>query len=371
LPSSYGGSSSKSKQQHESTPSITAELLSDPDSDLARFLFIRKQQQSQDNNEECYEDTTYESIKSNLCWSYCLALEPNMSVRSNRIVAIFEAFAIFAALFLAGTWVLYEWGSGLAYGGSLEGDDKYRIDTIMSRVFEPLLAISIALNIQLAFFGGISWIMSLNFSYSNPNWVYSCRYMLVYLETLFACMLLCFILAFALAIIAKFSPNIVQVVVIIAVIAVVKFPGLYFIGQLVTRELPLEYYHSSLLWKLVFSPMPMLTKSGREDVRNGAMKRAANLRERAFAGSTRGNNASKKQLPRHYDSLWQLLKVAAESIERSDVDISAYIARLEDDLYTRVEHLVGEDIDVLSRCMPRRLAKEVHRILEEKKTAVI
>ena len=45
--------------------------------------------------------------------------------------------------------------------------------------------------------------------------------------------------------------------------------------------------------------------------------------------------------------------------------MSSYISRLEDDLYTHVEHLVGEDIDVLSRYMPRRLAKEVHRILIE------
>ena len=52
-------------------------------------------------------------------------------------------------------------------------------------------------------------------------------------------------------------------------------------------------------------------------------------------------------------------------IGRSDIDMSSYISRLEDDLYTHVEHLVGKDIDALSRYMPRRLAKEVHRILIE------
>lgn len=50
------------------------------------------------------------SMRTSLAWFYSLALEP-MSVRSERIIMLSEAYAIFGALFLAGTWVLYEWGS--------------------------------------------------------------------------------------------------------------------------------------------------------------------------------------------------------------------------------------------------------------------
>eukprot|EP00571_Detonula_confervacea_P008913 CAMPEP_0172327030 /NCGR_PEP_ID=MMETSP1058-20130122/58385_1 /TAXON_ID=83371 /ORGANISM="Detonula confervacea, Strain CCMP 353" /LENGTH=70 /DNA_ID=CAMNT_0013043961 /DNA_START=33 /DNA_END=242 /DNA_ORIENTATION=- len=49
-------------------------------------------------------------------WFYPLALEP-MEVRRERIIMLAEAYAIFGALFLNGTWVLHEWGSPDGYGG--------------------------------------------------------------------------------------------------------------------------------------------------------------------------------------------------------------------------------------------------------------
>ena len=63
------------------------------------------------------------------------------------------------------------------------------------------------------------------------------------------------------------------------------------------------------------------------------------------------------------DNVTKLLEIAADLIGRSDLDVSVYSKRLEDELYTNVEHLAGEDVDVLSRYMPRRLAKKVNQLL--------
>ncbi len=280
---------------------------------------------------------------------------------------VYETYAIFAALFLGGTWVLYEWGSTLAYGGGRGGQEEIdAISRIMSTVFEPVMAIALGFNIQLAFFGSMMWIMSLHFSASNPKWAYSCRYMTAYMQVLFTCMLLFVTLGLILAVIAKFAPNIPTVIITIVLIGIAEIPGFYYVGNLVREEIPLELYHSSLWWKLVMSPQSVLMRKGRSDLQKGAISRAATLRKQFSVRLTDNNGtAASSTSQRGRDSLEKLLEKAAHSIGRSDIDITTYIARLEADLYTESEHLSEEDVDELSRYMPRRLAKEVHKILLE------
>ena len=107
-------------------------------------------------------------------------------------------------------------------------------------------------------------------------------------------------------------------------------------------------------------------KKGRSDLQQGAIRRAATLRKQFSVRLTNNNcGTAASSSQRGRDSLQKLLEKAAESIGigRSDIDISIYIARLEADLYTDSEHLSEEDVDELSRYMPRRLAKEVHKIM--------
>ena len=108
------------------------------------------------------------------------------------------------------------------------------------------------------------------------------------------------------------------------------------------------------------SPSALFSKSSREQIQINAIQRAKVLRERFY--KDRGHTATT-----HHGngSMERLLKRAAESIGRSDLDLSVYIANLEDDLYTEDEHLIGEDVDMLALYMPRRLAKEVHRLMLE------
>ncbi|ACI65032.1 predicted protein [Thalassiosira pseudonana CCMP1335] len=99
----------------------TLSALADPKSELARFLLIQDNKTIQNiTNEEGSADdgttTSHASIHSRKSSFYSLALEP-MEVRRERIVMMSEAYAIFGALFLSGTWVLYEWGSVFGYGG--------------------------------------------------------------------------------------------------------------------------------------------------------------------------------------------------------------------------------------------------------------
>ena len=364
--------------QQPSSSSITNELLSDPDSELAKFLLVPTSVSSAVSSQPPYsreEDhyvqnettttTTLPCIKSNRAWSYCLALESH-SIRSDRIVMVYETYAIFAALFLGGTWVLYEWGSTLAYGGSGGGGQEIdAISRIMSTVFEPVMAIALGLNIQLAFFGSMMWIMSLHFSASNPKWAYSCRNMTAYMQVLFTFMLLFVTLGLILAVIAKFAPNIPTIMITIVLIGIAEIPGFYYVGKLLREEIPLELHHSSMWFKLAISPQSVLMKKGHSDLQQGAMRRAATLRKQFSVRLTNNNNGTvaSSTSQRGRDSLEKLLEKAANSIGRSDIDISIYIARLEADLYTDSEHLSEEDVDELSRYMPRRLAKEVHKIM--------
>ena len=245
--------------------------------------------------------------------------------------------------------VLYEWGSSYAYGG-------YEYE-LLSNIFEVIMGLAIASNILLAFFASMMWIMTLGFGASSVNWEHSCRYMLVYCQMLFTLMTLFVTAGLAIAIFHKFTPSIPQIATTVVFIGLLEIPGLYFIGKFVVEELPLEYYHSPLWWRICLYPSIMLSKRQREDIQQAAINRAEMLRERYCIEDKRRMSIQGN------DSTAKLLEIAADLIGRSDLDTSIYAKRLEDDLYTDVKHLTGEDVDVLSRYMPRRLAKKVYQLL--------
>jgi len=342
----------KTQNMNVITSSLCSDALNNPDSELSRFLFIQDSNTSNANDagNSTSSSSKLPSIRSNRGWCFCLSLE-SLQVRSERVVMMFEANALFSALFLSGTWVLYEWGSVYGYGG-IESPE------IVSQLFEVIMIIAMSANIMLAFFASMMWIMSLNFSATNPNWTYSCRNIMVYCQMLFTFMLMMVSFGLILAIIQKFYPTTITTIIVIALIILIEIPGMAYITQLVNTELPLELYHSPQWWKLFMSPSALFSKSSREQIQVNAIQRAKVLRERfckdrVHSSTTHHGNGSMERL----------LKRAAESIGRSDLDLSVYIANLEDDLYSDVEHLIGEDVDMLALYMPRRLAKEVHRLM--------
>ena len=324
------------------------DALADPNSELSRFLFIPTTQQQNDR-----EANT--KLNSLISFFYAFPLS-DTDVQSNRIVMIFEAYTLFSALFLGGTWIIYEWGSEYAYGGNN--------DTLPTGpIFEVVMAIALICNIILAFVSCMIWILSLMHSHTNPNWTYSCRFVFVYCHMLFIFMLVAVTVGLFVAILAKFKePGLLaQTIVVFVVAMLVEAPGMMCMGILIETELPLELYHSPFWWKFWLSPFHMFTNSRRSRLKENAILRANMLKEKTTIQQQQRLDAREND---KNSTLHDLLRKAAIAIGRDDIDVSIYVIRLEEQMYTEAEHLQGEDIAILERYMPRRLAKEVHKLLE-------
>jgi hypothetical protein len=238
--------------RHMSTGTLSA--LADPKSELARFLLIQDNKTIQNiTNEEGSADdgttTSHASIHSRKSSFYSLALEP-MEVRRERIVMMSEAYAIFGALFLSGTWVLYEWGSVFGYGGC---DARYYDATtgrygegcsqVVHRLFELTMAISLTANLFLAMFACVLWLMSVLFSGSLRNWVYAARHMLTFCHLLLVFVLVSSMVGVGLAIYSNLSPHFPEVIIALMFFGAVVIAGTYYTSMLIGEEIPLEYYH--------------------------------------------------------------------------------------------------------------------------------
>ncbi|KAL7545274.1 hypothetical protein ACHAWF_008621 [Thalassiosira exigua] len=91
--------------------------LMDKNPILARFLFLDKD--GTINGDEEYGHNEGENLRQMLSIAsifLALALEPT-EVRNNWIIMLYEAYSVSGALFLNGTWILYEWGSAKGYRG--------------------------------------------------------------------------------------------------------------------------------------------------------------------------------------------------------------------------------------------------------------
>mmetsp|Transcript_31762 Transcript_31762/g.47872 ORF Transcript_31762/g.47872 Transcript_31762/m.47872 type:complete len:359 (+) Transcript_31762:359-1435(+) len=299
-------------------------------------------------------------MRSNLVWFYSMSLEP-LDVRKERIIMLAEAYAIFGALFLSGTWVLYEWGSSLGYGGCSLDDGSFACHPVLDRLFEAIMTMAITANLFMAMFASLIWIMSILFSGTHQNWVFGCRHVLIICHTLLNGMIMLTILGVGVGILTKLAPNWPELVIAMAFFLSIAVSGVYQCSILIATQLPLEYYHFPLWFKWGLLPFPMLTKKSRDKIRAGAHQRAKELKARAFKERTVLDPSV--SLKDSFSPIGRLLRVAADNIGKKDHDISQYEARLEKDWYTKTEELKSMTVDVLARYMPRRMADEVHRTL--------
>ena len=105
------------------------DALSEGNSDLARFLFVEQGHGTVSegsggggclgkcrDNRRRNDEEDMPRMNALATAVYSLALEP-MGVRSEKITMAAEALTIFGALFLGGTFILFEWGSPKGYGG--------------------------------------------------------------------------------------------------------------------------------------------------------------------------------------------------------------------------------------------------------------
>ena len=140
----------------------TLKALSDPKSELARFLLTDQNEQDLQLVDRATgtvfdrESSMVRGMRSNRVWFYSMSLEP-MEVRKERIIMLSEAYAIFGALFLSGTWVLYEWGSSLGYGGC-SFQDSFVCHNGLDRAFEAIMTMAITSNLFMAMFASFLWL---------------------------------------------------------------------------------------------------------------------------------------------------------------------------------------------------------------------
>lgn len=334
-----------------STAVLTA--LEDSDSELARFLLCDNNNNNGDGGKKM------QSIGSINAAFYTLALEP-LEIRNERVIMLFESYALFGALFMNAVWIIYEWGNANEDGGS---------NPNVNRAFECIMAIALCSNIFLALYGVFCWMLSCMVDSSNQDFVFESRTMLSILHYLliFTTQLVQF--GLFIGIWKNLSPNLPETIFTLSIAILFKVVGETLFSRHLATCVALEFWHFPLWLQAMSGPFYF---SGREKLRTRAKLRAQKLRKRAYQERQKldpkfreGGNASEYNA----SSVGALLRTAAINLGRNDLDISNYEARLEEDLFNEAVQLKGRSVECLSRYMPLRLAEEVHTIVGTKEDA--
>mmetsp|Transcript_20613 Transcript_20613/g.37552 ORF Transcript_20613/g.37552 Transcript_20613/m.37552 type:complete len:324 (+) Transcript_20613:79-1050(+) len=284
---------------------------------------------------------------------YALALEP-MDIRNERIIMLFEAYAIFGALFMGAIWMLYEFGSPNGYGG--EGGHP-----MVHRAFGCVMAVALGVNGLLALFGALLWIVSINLNSSHQDYVFESRKALTYLDALLLMTLKLFIIGLVLGIYLNLSPYWPEAIIAGVIVVVIYVRGFQISWNHMMAVAPLECFHMTPTISVL--PKFLSCKSGNK-LKADAIKRARELRERAYRErktidpNFRGSRSSDSS------SIGGLLRTAAVHLGMIDYDVSTYTDRLKEDWFHEADHLKDRSVECLSRYMPLRLAEEVQRLLE-------
>ncbi|KAL7542629.1 hypothetical protein ACHAXR_011941 [Thalassiosira sp. AJA248-18] len=339
------------------------DALSDETSDLARFLLMGKESDGlfarfrravaagvgDDNG-----DAVMTSMGTFNGDAYCLALEP-MEVRSEKIVQLAEAYAIFGGLFLGGTWVLYEWGSPLSFGGESTADTE-----VHDRLFAAVMAIAICCNIFLALWSSVLWINAIVYG-SREGFVFEARRCLSYLQGLLLTTVYFTTSGIFLGIYGNLRPNVPETIAVMVFAGVIHLAGVKHANDFQYKVSPLTVYHMPKWFQALGYPLSVFTQKGRQKLQERAKNDANNLKSKAF--HDRGIADPGKGRVNDKD-IGILLQTAAINLGRTDYDISTVEDRLEQDWFNEVNQLKGMSVDFLSRYMPYRLAKEMHNLVE-------
>ena len=142
--------------------------------------------------------------------------------------------------------MLYEWGSGLGYGGCRETEYCH---PAVDRAFEAVMAIAITANLFQAMFASFLWLLSILFFGTNRNWVYGCRHLLILCHTLLTAIFVLTILGVGLGLWSKLASYWPELAVAMAFFLATALYGIMSVSFLVAEEAPLEYYHFPLWFK--------------------------------------------------------------------------------------------------------------------------
>mmetsp|Transcript_9181 Transcript_9181/g.19827 ORF Transcript_9181/g.19827 Transcript_9181/m.19827 type:complete len:438 (-) Transcript_9181:181-1494(-) len=357
--------------------SAVFEALSDVNSKLARFLFLGGSAAAAEDDDEGGltawfmsfrhrggnhgngngndDEDEMPSMSDARAVCYAMALEP-MEIRNERVIQLFEAYAIFGALFMNAVWILYEWGSYKAHGG--DGSN-----VIVERIFECVMALALSCNMFLALLGAWYWVYSILMNSSHQDYVFQSIKPMMYLYYL-----ICFTgnlvwVGMLLGIYCNLSPYWPETIVSLVVALIVCFSGSDISVAHMLSVSPLELYHLPSFSRHVFLRKPFFTKKEKDDLKAHAKMRANELRKLAYNEKKKLDpNFQKVRTNNNHTGV--LLRAAARNCGRDNTDISIYEARLEEDWLSKPEQLNGMSAECLSRYMPLGLAKEVQKLVE-------
>ena len=365
--------------------SAVLDALSDDSSELARFLRVGDGDDDDGGDNSGAPSSWWSRLRRRDATSLgsweagflALALEP-LKVRNERTVMLFEAHAIFGALFVQGTWIIYgeqimyilwalkayssssshtillsEWGSWKSFGG--DGSNH-----VVERIFECIMAIALGGNLLLALWSAILWLHAIEDNSSHHDYAFLSVKPLVFLQHLLIGCAYLVMIGFLLAIYINLSPNWPETAVALTVMGAIYLSGFRMFYGFALQSTPLEVYHFPAGIK---NTILAIGSGDRERLRSEAKLRAQELKKRAYR--------ERKKLDPDFEtsggsesSIAAVLRLAAKNLGRTDCDVSAYETQLAGDWYTEAIHLNDVDADFLSRYMPHRLAKEVHKLVQ-------
>lgn len=164
-------------------------------------------------------------------------------------------------------------------------------------------------------------------------------------HTLLCCVLVLTVAGVGVGILTKLAPNWPELVIAMSFFLIIAVSGVYKCAYLIATQLPLEYYHFPIWFKFGIIPFPMLTQKSRDKIRAGAHQRAKELKTRAFKERTVLDPSV--NIKESFSPIGRLLRVAADTIGRTEVDVSQYEARLEKDWYTKPREYVSRCVGTL------------------------
>ncbi|KAL3781517.1 hypothetical protein ACHAW5_000733 [Stephanodiscus triporus] len=280
------------------------------------------------------------------CSACALALEP-AEVRTEKVIMLAEAYTIFGALFLGGTWVIYEWGSPIA----IEAGD------VFNRIFSAAISVVICCNLFLALWSCILWITAIvygsrgDFVYNARDLIQFCNHLMwmTYFSVTFGC---------GLALYLNLRSNLIDLLVILIFVGIVIIRGMSIMCELQLSVSPLATYHQPSWIKLFTHPRFILSSKTREELRGKAVVESEYIQFKA------NFRQIKKELDSTPDSgICILLRTAAKNLNRPDYDISKFETNLAEDWFNEVEELKHRSVECLAKYMPMRLAEEVHKLV--------
>ncbi|KAL3827693.1 hypothetical protein ACHAXA_000566 [Cyclostephanos tholiformis] len=321
--------------------STTLEKIANPKCDLSLYLLLSER------------SAMCKSVGRLNCSACALALEP-VELRREKVIMLAEAYTIFGALFLAGTWLLYEWGKPRA----IEGGE------VFYRVFSAVISVVICCNLFLALWSCILWITAVIYG-TREDFVFNARHLMQFCNHLMWMTYNSVIVGCGLALYLNLSPNWTDLIVISTFVGIVILRGTMLMCDLQLKVSPLATYHQPVWLKVLTNPGFVFSAKRREELKEKAVAEADFLKSKAHF-----RHQKKDTDPRPETSMGALLRTAAGNLERPDYDVAKFETNLEEDWFNEPDQLRNRSVECLAKYMPLRLAEEVHKLIGDVEVGV-